>query len=241
MVNYLKSDFLKQKKRFTFKLLWLSPLIPIALSLILMGGNYFMEGAFNWWYTLILPGSLSMIVSFTVSGEMKHNRHGLLSVCINKKMLWLSQIIMNTILLLCVNLIYLFFMIVMGAFFGLNVPFTESLTASFVLFLTFAWQIPVFMLISEKLSSFFSIIINLVCNMGFGIFFAATKLWFIPFAIPARLMCPIIKVLPNGLPLPAGHHLSDNRVILTGLVITIGLYFIFSLITTLWFNKREVK
>jgi ABC-2 type transport system permease protein len=81
----------------------------------------------------------------------------------------------------------------------------------------------------------------LVCNMGFGIFFAATKLWFVPFAIPARLMCPIIKVLPNGLPLPEGHHLSDNRVIFTGLVITIGLYFIFSLITTLWFNKREVK
>lgn len=241
MVNYLKSEFLKQKKRFTLKLLWLSPLIPIALSLILMGGNYFMEGAFNWWYTLILPGSLSMIVSFTVSGEKKHNRHGLFAVSINKKILWLSQIFMNTILLLCVNLLYLIYMIVIGAFFGLSVPFTESLTASFVLFLTFAWQIPVFMFVSEKLSSSSSIIINLVCNMGFGIFFAATKLCFVPFAIPARLMCPIIKVLPNGLPLPAGHHLSDNRVILTGLVITTGLYFIFSLITTLWFNKREVK
>jgi len=241
MVNYIKSEFLKQKKRFTLKLLWLSPLIPIALSIILMGGDYFKEGAFNWWYTLILPGSLSMIVAFTVSVEKKHNRHGLFAVCINKKILWLSQIFMNTILLLFTNLIYFVFLILMGAFLGIHVPFTDSLTASFVLFLTFTWQIPVFMFISEKISSFSSIIISLVCNMGFGIFFATTKLWFVPFAIPARLMCPIIKVLPNGLPLPAGHHLSDNRVILTGLIITTGLYFIFSLITTLWFNKREVK
>lgn len=241
MVNYLKSEFLKQKHRFTLKLLWLSPLIPIALVIILMGGSYFMEGAFNWWYTLILPGSLSMIVAFTVSAEKKHNRHGLFAVCINKEKLWLSQILMNTILLLFVNLIFFVIMIVMGAFFGIDVTFTDSLTASFVLFLTFAWQIPVFMFISEKMGSFSSIIISLVCNMGFGIFLAATKLWFVPFAIPARLMCPIIKVLPNGLSLPVGNHLSDNRVILTGIAITAVLYFIFSFITTLWFNKREVK
>ncbi len=241
MVNYLKSEFLKQKHHFTLKLLWLSPLIPIALVIILMGGRYFMEGAFNWWYTLILPGSLSMIVAFTVSAEKKHNRHGLFAVCISKKKLWLSQIIMNTIMLLFVNLIFFVFMIVMGTFLGIHVPFTDSLAASFVLFLTFAWQIPVFMFISEIIGSFSSIIISLVCNMGFGIFFSATKLWFVPFAIPARLMCPIIKVMPNGLPLPAGHHLSDNRVILTGIVITVVLYFILFFITTLWFNNREVK
>lgn len=241
MINYLKSEFLKQKHHFTLKLLWLSPLIPIALVIILMGGRYFMEGAFNWWYTLILPGSLSMIVAFTVSAEKKHNRHGLFAVCINKTKLWLTQIIMNTILLLSVNLIFFLFMIVMGTFLGIHVPFTDSLAASFVLFLTLAWQIPVFMFISEIVGSFSSIIISLVCNMGFGIFFAATKLWFVPFAIPARLMCPLIKVLPNGLPLSAGHHLSDNQVILTGIAITAVLYFIFSFITTMWFHKREVK
>jgi lantibiotic protection ABC transporter MutE/EpiE family permease subunit len=241
MVNYLKSEFLKQKHHFILKLLWLSPLIPIALVIILMGGRYFMEGAFNWWYTLILPGSLSMIVAFTVSAEKKHNRHGLFTVCISKKKLWLSQIFMNTIMLLFVNLIYFVFMIVMGTFFGIHVPFTDSLAASFVLFLTFAWQIPIFMFISEIIGSFSSIIISLVCNMGFGIFFAATKLWFVPFAIPARLMCPIIQVLPNGLPLPTGHHLNDKRVILTGIVITAVLYFTFFFTTTLWFNKREVK
>lgn len=240
MINYLKSEFLRQKHRFTLKLLWLSPLIPIALALILMGGSYFVEGAFNWWYTLILPSSIAMSVAFTISAEKKHNRHGMFGICINKKKLWLSQIFMNSILLLFLNLIFGVFMIVMGGFFGIHVPFIDSLTACLVLFLTFLWQIPVFMFISEKIGSFSSIIISLVFNMGFGIFFAPTKLWFVPFAIPARLMCTIIKVLPNGLPVPAEHHLSNNRVVLTGIVITVGLYFIFSFITTLCFDKSEV-
>ncbi len=117
----------------------------------------------------------------------------------------------------------------------------NSFIATSILFLTFAWQIPLFMFISEKIGSFFSIMVSLFCNMGFGIFSATTQFWYVPFAIPARLMCPIIKVLPNGLPLESGNHLDDPSVIFIGLMITVTLYFIFSFITTLWFNHKEVK
>ncbi len=241
MVNYLKSEFLKQKHRFNLKLLWLSPIIAVALVIILMGGRFFMEGAFNWWYTMILPGTLSMIVAFTVSAEKKHNHHGLFAVSVNKKKLWISQLIMNTILLLVINIIFFIVISVVGTTIGVSIPFFNCFIASIVLFLTFAWQIPLFMFISEKMGSFFAIMISLFCNMGFGIFFAATSLWYVPFAIPARLMCPIIKVLPNGLPLEAGHRLGATSVIFIGIMLTVVLYFIFSLITTSWFHHREVK
>ncbi|OYO67787.1 hypothetical protein CG709_17165, partial [Lachnotalea glycerini] len=114
MVNHLKSEFLKQKHRFNLKLLWISPLIAVALVIVLMGGRFFMEGAFNWWYTMILPGTLSMIVSFTVSAEKKHNHHGLFSVSINKKKLWISQLVINTILLLITNLIFFIVLSIVG-------------------------------------------------------------------------------------------------------------------------------
>ncbi len=241
MVNYLKAEFLKQKHRFNLKLLWLSPFIAVTLVIILMGGRFFMEGAFNWWYTMILPGTLSMIVSFTVSAEKKHNHHGLFSVSINKKMLWISQLIMNTILLLITNIIFFMVLSAVGTALGISIPFLNSFIASFVLFLTFAWQIPFSMFISEKVGSFFSIILSLICNMGFGIFFAPTRLWYVPFAIPARLMCPIIKVQPNGLPLAPGNRLGDISVIFIGIVITVVLYLLLSVITTLWFHHREVK
>jgi len=241
MVNYLKSEFLKQKHRFTIKLIWLSSFITIFLVILLMGGRFFMEGAFNWWYTMILPGTLSMIVSLNVSEEKRHNHHGLFAVSISKKKLWISQLLMNTILLFFANLIFFIIISIVAAILGVKIKFFNSFVAIFVLFLTFSWQIPLFMFISEKIGSFFSIILSLFCNMGFGIFFAATKLWYVPFAIPSRLMCPIIKVLPNGLPLEESSHLGDASVIFIGIMITVTLYFILALITGIWFNYKEVR
>ncbi|KAF5060389.1 hypothetical protein DSECCO2_326280 [anaerobic digester metagenome] len=241
MVNYLRSEILKQKHRFSLKLLWLSPLIAVALVIVLMGGRFFIEGAFNWWYTMILPGALSMIIAFTVSAEKKYNHHGLFAVSIDKKKLWISQLIMNTIFLLIANLIFLMILSIVGIAIGVSIPILNCFIASFVLFLTFAWQIPMFMFISENFGSFISIMLSLLCNMGFGIFFAASRLWYVPFAIPARLMCPIIKVQPNGLPLGAGNHLGDTSVIFMGIIITVVLYLLLSVVTTLWFQHREVK
>lgn len=241
MINYLKCECLKQKHRFSLNLVWISPLVPLALALILMGGRYFFEAAFNWWYTLLLPATLAMMVAFTVAAEKKHNRHGLFAVYINKKDLWLSQLFMNTLQLLLLNLIFCIDLILLGAFLGITVPFDKVLTGSLVLFVSMAWQIPFFLFISEKTGSFITIMLSLIGNMGFGIFFSPTKLWMVPFAIPARLMCPIINVLPNGLPLEAGHPLGNSQVVLPGVLITVALYFIISFITTIWFNRREVK
>ncbi|WKY44114.1 lantibiotic immunity ABC transporter MutE/EpiE family permease subunit [Eubacteriaceae bacterium ES2] len=241
MVNCLKSELLKQKHRFTLKLLWLGPLVPLAVAFILMGGRYFFAATFNWWYTLILPGTLSMMVAFTVTAEKRHNRHGLFAVLISKKDLWLAQLFLNTGQLLLINLLLCIYLIVFSGLLGISISFYEALVGSLVLFVTFAWQIPLFLLISEKTGSFFTIMFSLICNMAFGIFLSPTKLWMVPFAIPARLMCPIIKVLPNGLPLEVGNPLADGQVVLPGIIITVSLYFIFSFMTTIWFNKGEVK
>lgn len=148
---------------------------------------------------------------------------------------------MNTLQLLLLNLIFCIDLILLGALLGITVPFSKALIGSQVLFVSLAWQIPFFLFISEKMGTFFTIMLSLIGNIGFGIFFSPTKLWMVPFAIPARLMCPIIKVLPNGLPLEAGHPLGDGRVVLPGMLITVALYFIISFITTIWFNRREVK
>ena len=241
MINHLKSEFLKQKHRFTLKLLWLGPIVTIMLVLFLMSGTFFLEASFNWWYTIILPGTISMIVSFAISAEKKHNHHGLFSVCANKKKLWVAQLIVNTVFLFATNIFFFIVVLATGAVFNIEIPCASSFTATLMLFITFAWQIPLFMLISEQFGSFVAIIISLFCNMGFGIFFAATKLWYIPFSIPARLMCPVIKVLPNGLPVPSESSFSDPSVIIPGLFITVPLYFALSILTAIWFDHREVK
>ncbi len=241
MFNVVKAEFLKQRHRFNLKLVWISPLIPIVLVLVLMHGRFFIEGAFNWWYTLILPGTLAMLIAFTVSNEKRYNRHGLFAVCIDKKKLWIGQILMKTIVLLLMNGVFFICLVLAGFIFGLPVPVTDSIVACGVLAFTFAWQIPTFMFVSEKIGSVYTIMLSLFCNMGFGIVFATSKLWYIPFSIPSRLMCPIIKVMPNGLPLEEGHRLMNSNVIITGMLITGILYVGISLITAVWFNKREVN
>ena len=241
MINDIHAEFLKQKHRFLLKLLWLGPIVTLALAIRLMSGRFLIAGAYNWWYTMILPGSLAMMLAFTVSAEKKHGRHGLFAICVDKGRLWIAQILVNTILLFLMNLIFYLFVTAACLFFGLSISLGETLLASFVLFLTFMWQIPVFLWLSEKTGSVVSILINLFCNIGFGIFFAPTKLWFVPFAIPARLMCPIIKVMPNGLPIGGTNHLRDSSVIFTGIMITVILYVVFTVLTALWFRRREVK
>lgn len=240
MYNLLKAECLKQKRRFSLKLLWAAPLVPLLLAFLLMGGRFLLEGSFNWWYTMLLPGALAMLVSFTGSAEKKHNRHGLFSVMTDKKKLWFAQLILHTIFLFLMNLIFFVFVSAAGAFLGISMPFFDSFTASLVLSVTFAWQIPLFMFLCEKAGAFCSIFVSLLFNMGFGIFFAATKLWYIPFSIPARLMCPIIRVLPNGLPVPAGSSLENTSVIFPGLLITALLYIALSLVTAGWFARKEV-
>ena len=241
MIKYLKADFLKQKHRSTVKLLWIAPLVPISLSIILMGGLFFVEGSFNWWYTFILPSTMAMIVAFNVAWEKKYNRHGLFSVCVDKKKLWVSGILSNTISLLILNCVFFLFLSSLALFFGIKISLITIFIACVTLFLTLAWQIPLLMFSSETIGGFVTIFMGLICNMGFGVFVAPTKLWFVPFAIPSRLMCPIVGVMPNGLPVQPNSPLEDTSVIFLGVFITIALYIVFSLLTTLWFDRSEVK
>lgn len=64
MNKILQSEHLKQKHTFQKKLIYLAPLVSIAIAFVLMGGYYIQKSAYNWWYTLILPGSFTMICSF---------------------------------------------------------------------------------------------------------------------------------------------------------------------------------
>lgn len=240
MIRLLQAEMLKQKHRFPLKLLWLAPVLTVLLVVGLMGGRFFQEGAYNWWYTLMLPASFTIFVALGVDGERRKNRHGLLGVVAHKKQLWLSQIVFYTGYLLATCLVH-FIVVTLGSLlFGLTIGLAATLTASVCLCITFAWQIPLWMAVTEKAGKFTAILLSLLCNFGFGVFFAAGKAWWIPFSIPSRLMCPVIGVRPNGLAIEAGSALANPNVILPGLLMTALLYFFVSIITSLWFEKREV-
>lgn len=240
MFNYIKSDWLKQKRKFNKKLIWIAPLLTILLALLMMGDNNLQNGAYNWWYIMILPACFTMFSSFTIINEKKKNRHGLLGVVIQKNKLWLSQIIVGTIFLFITCIIFFIGITIGGILFKQKIELIRSLFGSVVLFFSFAWQIPFWMFITEKLGGFISIFLSLICNFGVAIICAVESFWWIPFSIPSRLMCPIIGILPNGLWVETCSKMGNTNVIIQGLLITTLLYLLLTITTSLWFEKCEV-
>lgn len=240
MLNFLQSEWLKEKHSFNKVVLWLGPVLTILLALLLMGGRYLQSGAYNWWYTMLLPGCFTMFSAFTVQREQKKNRHGLLGVAVDKKKLWLAQIILCTLFLLTTCLVFFVGITLGGLLLGQTIGVGASFLASILLFVTFAWQIPLWMFVSEKIGTFSTVLISLLCNFGVAVICAVESFWWIPFSIPARLMCPTIGVLPNGLRVEVGSNMEDPAVILPGVLIAIILFILLTIATSCWFQKREV-
>ena len=240
MQEYFKSEILKQKHSFSIVLLWLAPLLTIMLALGLMGGNYLQEGAYNWWYMLLLPSCFTMFSTFMVTRERSKNRHGLLGIAVQKRKLWFAQIGICTFFLLITCMLFFIFITIGGWVFGQSISVSESFLASVLLFCTFAWQIPLWMFLAHKIGALPVIVFSLFCNFIIPVICAVESYWWIPFAIPARLMCVCIHVFPNGLQVETVSSLADYNIILSGILITVAFFILITKLTADWFDKCEV-
>ncbi|MBC5996758.1 lantibiotic immunity ABC transporter MutE/EpiE family permease subunit [Romboutsia ilealis] len=240
MINMIKSEHLKLKKSFQKMLIWLAPTITLLLASILIGGNYIQSGGYNWWYILILPGILTLITSFVINNDNNRKYHGLFSVVIDKDKIWYSKIILCTIYLALTCLVFFLEVTLMGYLFKSTISIKNSFLASIILFITFSWQIPLFMYISMRFKTGTAMIISMICNCGIGIICAVKSTWWIPFAIPSRLMCHVIGVLPNGLSVENRRYIFDIKIILIGLIVTVMLYILISYLSARWFKEEEI-
>ena len=148
---------------------------------------------------------------------------------------------MNAVFLFLLNMIFFILVVAMGTGLGVGLLFMPCFIASLVLVITYAWQIPILMFISEKTGTVPTIILSLLLNVGVGIYCATEIYWYVPFSIATRLMCPILKVLPNGMPLAVGSPLENPSVVPIDIGITVALFVVCSHLTTGWFKNREAK
>lgn len=236
----IKAELLKQRNTFHKKLVFIAPILTILIAFLLMGGDYIQTGAYNWWYMIILPGSLTMASSFIITNEKKRKFHGLFTILIDVKKLWYSKIVVSTIYLGLFCGIFFLGITISGSILDSEISIINSLIASILLFVLFLWQIPLWMLISMKINTGFSVILSVICNFGLAAICAIGTLWWIPFAIPARAMILVIGVMPNGLNVETGSNLINGNVIPIGICISIGLYLVLSYFSAKWFEKQEV-
>ncbi|PGE92271.1 bacteriocin ABC transporter permease [Bacillus pseudomycoides] len=249
MIPYLVSEKIKIRHTFLNKLIWLAPLVPMLIALLISGG-YFQITSYNWWYAAFLPGMLSLSCALLAEKDKKMNNRAILSLPVSLKRVWVSKVLLVLGILICTCIIFLcgiqLFSLLLnkGGFQIISVK--NTLLGSFVLVVTFMWQIPICLFLGNKIGIFSTVLLNVIAN-GVGFAFATKSIWLInPYAYPSRLMIPIVKILPNGMFAEPGSatftsELLSYSVILPGLVISVVLFLLFTYVTTKWFEKQEAK
>ncbi|MEK4046050.1 lantibiotic immunity ABC transporter MutE/EpiE family permease subunit [Paenibacillus sp. FSL H8-0048] len=242
MLNIVRAEHLKWRRTFIPKLVWLAPSIALLLCVALMGGIDVQNGSYNWWYTLFLPGALSLVCSLALQKDAKLKYRGLLALPFTPGTLWTSKILACTGWLLTTLAVFLIGITAGGLLFGQTIPLMSSLAGSALIFLTFLWQIPLCLFLAARFGLFAAVLLNMAGTIVGVVQFDRGGLWdYIPYTITARLMCPVLSILPNGLPVPADSPLRSTDMILPGTLVSLGWFAILFLLTTVWFRRQEAK
>lgn len=202
--------------------------------------NAYAESVWNWWYTLLLPGMIALFVIF-LWRRRKDKILSLMTIPTDRRKLLLGKIIYIGYMILFSNVIVFAGATLGGFLLTTHVPVKGALIA--VLFLTVSelWEIPVALFLSERFGMIVNLFVCLFITVS-GVVISQTRIWYVLVsAIPMRMMCPLLHVLPNGLAAEAGNPLLDTGVIVPGMCLSI-IWFVFVTVLFLkWFERREVK
>ncbi|MPQ33147.1 lantibiotic immunity ABC transporter MutE/EpiE family permease subunit [Clostridium estertheticum] len=241
MLKYLQAENLKCKRTFIKKLIFLAPMVTflIALSSVM----WFQANSFNWWYMMILPGYISLMAVMTNEKEEKKLRYrAVFGLPISLKKVWISKVLINGIYMTLSCMILSVGIILGGYYFSIIIPFSRVIVAVALIAVTSLWQIPLCMFLAKKLGMLGAILINVGGGSVLGALIAIKSMWWIcPYSWTARIMCPILGYLPNGLKAEIGSSILSPVVIPIGIILSLILFALLLIVTTNWFEKQEVN
>lgn len=253
LLAYIKAENIKNRHTVAANLFWIVPLISISEAFFLSpsGVKYYQMLQFNNWYTILFPMLLLLSTAFTVRREKKLKNRVMAALPLDMKSLWAAKVfysiktsVLAMLILYCAEEL----ISRVGAGSGGRVIGSEAgLFAIFLLIAVSLWQIPFWLFINELFGFAAAFIMGLVCNIGLGILGALSSSWALnPFSYMSRLMCPVIKVLPNGLPAQPGNQtffpgVLDSSVIPVGVFLSLLLFVICFGLTAVWYKRKGAK
>lgn len=251
MINYIKAERLKCKHTAFVKLTWITPIVLMLLS-VLLTGNYFVVDYYNWWCIAIMPAILTLNCCMFHKFESKMKYRAILPLPLSRQKIWYAKVlIMVEKLVISCTIVFVTSVIgvrlleLIGISSRLNVSIVNMFLASLVICAVGSWQIPVCLLLADKIGMFPLLILNVACNFVCSVTLSLTKYWIlVPYSYIARAMCPILKILPNGLVAEEGSftfhkELLSWNVVLPEIIISLILFVTITYITGRWFCKRE--
>lgn len=221
MHGIIRSELLKMRHTFSMKLVILAPLVVLLLG-YLLSGSYVQLSTYNWWYSMILPLVVSLCSASMIVREEKTGMQNIVCLPVRFDKIWFGKTVALVILLFAANLLLWIATTAVGFVTRVTISPLDGLIGCMLLFLTYLWQIPFIMLLVNFMGYIPTVLVSLAANMILSAVGAETE-WFlfVPYAIPARIVCPFFKMHANGIPLEYGSPLLSGGYVLPALIISL--------------------
>lgn len=234
MNNYIKAEFIKDKRSANATLMKLVPVIVVVFNLFMVslmgvaptGKSYVMATTFNWYPILILPVILSLLVVNSCSKETP-------SHLVSQKSLGLSgrkTLFAKNVVVLVELLVMLIISSVLADGLGIFI-FKETIHIKTLIMATitlFIGSLPVvgmsFLLFYVFHKKVVVILINFLLVFPSALIAVQSKWVFFPWAYSLRMLAPIIGVHPNGTFLTEENPLMTTHATYLGILLSLMVY-----------------
>ncbi|MDN5326290.1 MAG: lantibiotic transport system permease protein [Moorella sp. (in: firmicutes)] len=251
MIGIIQSEYLKYKRTFSRRLITSGPLFFILIALLqklfipdgfIKTWQLLLGQVYNWWPVVFIPMGTALFATLVQLQEKKAGDYrNLHTRNVSLPALWTAKVLVMAMHTGLATAVLILATVISGLFTAEgNIPWFKILAGGFILWISSLDLIPLQLWVAVKKGAFASMAVGLA-GLVAGVLAAPESYWiFVPWSRPIRLMCPIIGVHPNGILLEPGDPLLNPSVILPGIAAAIVSLTIFTALTAIWFNRREV-
>lgn len=245
--DYVIAENLKLKRTFVRKLIIIAPAVLLVLACVQMG--YFTLNLFNWWYTMIFPGFITLAAALIEQHEGgKLAYRALLPLPVDIRRVWAAKMVVAGVYTALSTVVLTGGLLLVTGVFSLSggtslvsVDAAQLARGACAIVVTSLWQIPLCLVLSRVLGMAGTLAINLVGGIVAGIACASETFWWVcPWSWTMRLMVPLLGTLPNGLIAEPGDALLDPSVVPVGAILSLVLFGVLAIAATRVLAAKEV-
>lgn len=244
MRTYIQAESLKYRHTALKTLTIILPFASVFFAAWLTR-EYFIVDSYNWWYMGLCPGMLAILCGIIGGKEKRKKNLTIFSLPCDMGRIWDAKVLLTAALSAAAMLCICVFTIAAGKVMGnIHPTIKAQIMAGVLIWLTTLWQIPFCLLLTQKTGSFVMFLIHMGSYTVQAAIFSL-KSWFavFPGAVTSRLMCPVLGILPNGLPAVEGQmtyapELVEMENLLVGIPAALLWFALLWFLSRKWFERQ---
>lgn len=245
-MNYWKAERMKYRHTFMMPTAVLMPLAGIAAAAVLTA-QYFVMDSYNWWYMMLAPGTIAILCGMIGEKDRRQKNRTICALPIRLGKVWDAKVLTAAGASGLSMLVLWAGTMLTAAVLGMGQEGAAAgaagagrwLLAAVLIWITSLWQIPLCLWLTHKLGSFVMLLVHLsACALLSAVVSLQSWFWVLPAGITPRLMCVVLRILPNGLAAKEG-NLTFSPELLSPDALWAGIFSALGWLAFLWFFCRR--